>query len=155
MHGFMWRCRASGCILVLNVAMHYNGSDRMHWFQGSASAVLMCGCSTHNPVCSVSTVYCMTVWLHDLYSVWLLQGNLANASCHQPLHSLRRICGSGGTHWRFVANSVRGQLTTHAHRHGVYKPTGGNHFSCYPKSAHRIDYSHRYGVQKPMGGHNF
>ena len=68
MQGFMWRCRASGCILVLNVAMHYNGSDRMHWFQGSASAVLMCGCSTHNPVCSCSTavwVYCMTVWLYD------------------------------------------------------------------------------------------
>ena len=54
-----------------------------------------------------------TAWLYDCLTVWLLQGNLTNTSCHQPLHSLRLICGGGGTHWRFIQKSVRGPLTTH------------------------------------------
>ena len=145
MQGLMWRCRASGCILVLNVAMHYNGSDRMHWFQGSASAVLMCGCSNPSPVCSSSTLQCeCTAWLHDCLTAWLLQGNLANTSCHQPLHSLRRICGGGGTQCSGDSSeNLCGDQSPLTLAQGA-QTNGGHHFSCYVKNYFFCDKCGRY-----------
>ena len=125
----MWRCRASGCILVLNVAMHYNGSDRMHWFQGSASAVLMCGCSNPSPVCS------MTAWLHDCLTVWL------HDCCREIWRML--LATNHCTHCGGYAVVVAHTGDSSQNLCGDHSPltlargaqtNGGHHFSCYVKN---------------------
>ena len=130
MQGFTWRCRASGCILALNVAMHYNAMAAIGCID-SREAHPQCWCVAaaliaRSAVCTA--VYCMTVWLHDCMTAWLHDCMTAAGKSGECFLPPTTALTAADMRWWWHTLAIHPKIcagtTHHSHRHGVHKPMG-------------------------------